>query len=386
MKGIIFLDTENTTKNKGNAFTSSNKCCVISFAVDNDSPIVLKIEYDLEPYGENLRTLQKFIDMCHTMVGFNIKYDIHWLRRYGLDVSKLRVWDCQVAQFIIEHQTHPYPSLDDAAEYWDLGKKIDVVKTEYWDKGKDTTEVPFDILREYAAYDVTLTRNVFLAQNEYLEDKPKLEKLIKLDCLDLLVLEEMEYNGLIYDVEESKAQAAKIQDRINVLRSELNAIIGTDNVNWNSTDQVSAVLYGGQYKQVSKRLVPFVYKDGRKVQKLRNVEELITFPRLVNPLPKTELKKANTWQTGSPVLKELKARGKAKQIIERLIELADLEKQVSTYLLGIPSLIEEMEWENNTVHGNLNQCVAVTGRLSSTKPNMQNNPASVDLLFRSRYA
>lgn len=384
--GIITLDTENTTKNKGNAFTATNKCCVISLAVDDDSPIVLKIEYDLEPYGTNLQTVQRFLDLSTTIVGFNLKYDLHWLRHYGLDFSKLKVWDCQLAQFIIECQRNPYPSLDKTAEAWGVGKKLDVVKTEYWDKGIDTPDIPWDILYEYAAQDVRLTREIAMRQMAYLEDKPKLKNLIHLDCADLLVLEEMEWNGLVYDVEGSKVEAKKLQARADVLVDELNRLIGYDFVNWNSGDQVSAVLYGGQINVTGKELVPFTYKDGRTTQKLRNVTKTYEFPRLVQPLKKTELKKANTWQTGTPVLKDLRAKGKAKFIIERLIELADIEKQVSTYLLGLPKLIEEMEWEDNTIHGNLNQCVAVTGRLSSSNPNMQNNPASVDLFFRSRYA
>ena len=385
MTGTVFIDTENTTKNKGHCYTRSNKCCTIQIAVDDDSPIVFKIEYDNEPYGDNLRKIQEFISLCDTVVGFNFKYDLHWLKRYGIDVSNLRVWDCQIAQFVIECQTNKYPSLDGAAEYWGLGKKLDIIKTQYWDKGLDTTEVPWDILYEYAAKDVELTREVYKAQKEYLADKPKMHKLITLDCLDLLVLQEMEQNGLKYDVEESLAKANELKGRINVLYSELDSIAGVVGINWNSGDQVSAVLYGGEIKFTRKELVPFTYKDGRTTQKLKNVEQVVTFPRLVEPLRKTELKKFGLFQTGAPILKDLKAKGTAKLIIARLIELSDLEKQVSTYLEGIPKLIEEMEWSDNVIHGNLNQCVAVTGRLSSTKPNLQNMTADVDKLFRSRY-
>jgi DNA polymerase-1 len=383
---ILTIDTENTTKNKGHPFTPSNKCCVISLAVDNDSPIVLKIEYDLEPYGDSLNTLQKFIELSDTIVGFNLKYDLHWLRRYGIVFSGKRIWDCQVAQFIIEHQLNPYPSLDSTAEFWKLGSKIDVVKNEYWDKGIDTCDIPYDILDTYARQDVNLTRDVYYKQQEYLSDKPKMRKLVTLDCLDLLVLEEMEWNGLVYDVDESLKLAKDLEDRAKDICDGLNKWIGVDGINWNSGDQLSAVLYGGTIKFTSKKLVPFTYKDGRVTQKLRSVVEEVTFPRLVEPLKKTELKKAGVFKTGADVLEELPAKGKVKEAIKWLLELADIEKQVGTYLKGIPKLIEEMEWENNTIHGNLNQCVAVTGRLSSNKPNLQNNPASIDLLFRSRYA
>jgi DNA polymerase I len=377
---------ETTTKNKGHPFTPSNKLCSVGLAADKDSPIVLKIEYDLEPYGENLHTIQKFVDLSDLLVGFNLKFDLHWLRRYGINFSGKRVWDCQLAEFIIRHQLEPYPSLDGTLLRYGLGQKVDVVQTEYWDKGIDTPDVPWDVLYHYNEEDINLTRKLYEAQQEYLADKPKLKKLINLVCFDLLVLQEMEWNGLQYDVEESLALAGVMEDRAKVVVDLLAGAVGVSGINWNSPEQVSAVLYGGQIRFTSKQLVPFTYKDGRTVQKLKNVETVKDFPRLVDPLPKTELKKQNTYQTGADVLTELKAKGKVKEIIKLLLEISDIDKQVSTYLKGIPKLIAKQEWADNTIHGQLNQCVAVTGRLSSSNPNMQNMTSDVDKLFRSRYA
>ena len=45
-----------------------------------------------------------------------------------------------------------------------------------------------------------------------------------------------------------------------------------------------------------------------------------------------------------------------------------------------------MNWETNVLHGQLNQCVARTGRLSSSKPNLQNFDGEIKQLFGSRYA
>jgi DNA polymerase-1 len=319
------------------------------------------------------------------LVGFNLKYDLHWLRRYSIDYSHPIPWDCQIAQFIIECQTNPYPSLEQACEFWGLGKKLDVVRTEYWEKGIDTPDIPWNILSEYAAKDVELTRELYYAQKGYLADKPKMEKLIELDCLDMLVLQEMEWNGLLYDVDKSLEKADELKVRMQVLESELSNLVASNHINWNSGDQVSAVLYGGSVTYRAKEKVPFTYKDGRTAEKEKWVDHTIIFPRLVEPLPKSDLKKDGLFQTGSPILKQLKAKGQAKEIITMLIELADLEKQVSTYLEGLPKLINEMGWSDNIIHGNLNQCVAVTGRLSSSRPNMQNNPASIDKLFKSRH-
>jgi len=48
-------------------------------------------------------------------------------------------------------------------------------------------------------------------------------------------------------------------------------------------------------------------------------------------------------------------------------------------------LIEEQNWKRNMIYGQLNQCVARTGRLSSSKPNLQNFDGEIKTLFYSRY-
>jgi DNA polymerase I-like protein with 3'-5' exonuclease and polymerase domains len=64
---------------------------------------------------------------------------------------------------------------------------------------------------------------------------------------------------------------------------------------------------------------------------------------------------------------------------------AENAKLIDTYFGALPELINKMEWQDNYIHGSYNQCVAATGRLSSTKPNMQNFSAAVDEVLVSRY-
>jgi DNA polymerase-1 len=85
------------------------------------------------------------------------------------------------------------------------------------------------------------------------------------------------------------------------------------------------------------------------------------------------------------VLASLKAKGKARELIDSLLKRGSLEKLRGTYLHGLPKLIQTMDWVEDTLHGTLNQCVAITGRLSSTKPNLQNIDGNIGYLFKSRY-
>lgn len=381
MDNSLVLDNETTTFQKGNPFSRRNKLCSIGL-----EDTVYAIEYDDAPYGQALREVQERINEARTLVVFNGKFDLHWLRRYGVDFSSTRIWDCQIAQFIIECQLRPMISLADSLVYWGLTPKQDYIAETYWNKGIDTPDIPWQELHDYNLSDLQITRELYERQLAYLEDKPKLKHLIELDCFDLKVLQEMEYNGMLYDTDKSLELSKECEARIKSIYDSLNDAAGVAGINWNSGDQVSSVLYGGSISFTTKEYQPFKYKDGRETVKLRNMVREHVFPRLVEPLPKTELKKKGKFQTGAPVLSRLKARGKVKQIVDMLIELSDLEKMNGTYYKGIPALISEMDWPDGELHGQLNQCVAITGRLSSSKPNMQNNPPEVDLLFRSRYA
>jgi DNA polymerase-1 len=122
-----------------------------------------------------------------------------------------------------------------------------------------------------------------------------------------------------------------------------------------------------------------------------------SFERLVEPLDKTETKKSQTridkgeqtehtqWKVSEPVLRSLKAKGKAKEIISIILEYSKIDKLRGTYLEGYTKLIDEMDWEKDMLHTSFNQCVAVTGRLSSSKPNMQNADKITKKFMESRY-
>ncbi len=320
------------------------------------------------------------------VVGFNLKFDLHWLRRSGCDLSAIRIWDCQLAEFILGNQLEKLPSLNGVAARRGLGSKLDVVATEYWDKGIDTDAIPDDVLKEYLIQDLQLTEQVYLQQLAEFEKQPEKFRLFKLDCMDLLVLQEMEWNGLKYDREQSLKKAEELDAKAQELVTELNELVGSDVVNWASNDHVSCVLYGGTIEEPIK--VPAgVFKTGARVGqvKYKNDVRTHTFPRLIKPLKGSELQKPGYWSTDAKTLSSLKPKGRVKDIVDKMLELTALEKLNGTYYKGIPKLMDQMCWDDGFLHGNLNKCIAVTGRLSSTKPNLQNFPEEADKLFMSRY-
>lgn len=115
----------------------------------------------------NRKYIQSELDSSDLVVGFNIKFDLLWLKRIDIDISNVVIWDCQLAEWILSSQgLLGQNSLNDACERYGFPAKLDVVKTEYWDKGIDTDEIPANILAEYLEGDLDRTERVFLKQCE----------------------------------------------------------------------------------------------------------------------------------------------------------------------------------------------------------------------------
>ena len=84
-------------------------------------------------------------------------------------------------------------------------------------------------------------------------------------------------------------------------------------------------------------------------------------------------KKTKTgYSTDAAVLEELRSES---EIIQEILDYRQVMKLNSTYCEGLIKVADE----NNKVHTTFNQTVAVTGRLSSTEPNLQNIPVRTEL-------
>jgi DNA polymerase I-like protein with 3'-5' exonuclease and polymerase domains len=378
----LTLDVETTISNKGNPFDRTNKLCYVGTTHG-----LFDIEYSDAPYRNKLDEIQNQIETAETLIGFNIKFDLHWLKRYQINFENKRIWDCQLVHFILTGQQDSYPSLNSVAEYYGLESKLDVVSETYWKNKIDTPDIPREILEEYLAQDIKLTEQIYHKQIEQLNNNPHLKRLISLHNQDLLVLQEMEYNGLLYDVQKSIEEGDKLENEINTIDEWLYAYHNCPEFNPNSTDHLSAFLYGGVII-LERRVVVGTFKTGSKAgqPKERWEKYPVTFKRLVNPLKGSELQKEGLYSTDENTLRSLKGSKQAKEIIETLLFRSTLEKRLTTYYRGLVELISNSQWEDNKIHGQLNQCVARTGRLSSSRPNLQNFDGEIKDLFGSRYA
>ena len=379
----LTLDVETTITNTGHPFDKNNKLISVGIKKNDEATVTYDIEYSVDPYQELLNDIQIAVNEADVLVGFNIKFDLHWLQRYGIDFKTKRIWDCQLAQFIIMNQANPYPSLNGTAEYYDLGSKLDEVKENYWKNGIDTDKIPYDILDEYLKQDVELTYKVFNIQKGEIQGK---ERLVSLHMQDLLVLQDMEYNGLQYEYDKSLILGNELDEQISKLDKRLYEYHMFDNFNPNSNVHLSALLYGGTINYREQEECG-VYKGGARQGevKLKWVDKEKVMPQLFTPIEGTNLAREGQYQTNDDTLKRLKGSEESMSILKVLLTRATLEKRRGTYYMGVPALIDTMGWTSNLIHGQLNQCVAKTGRLSSSKPNLQNFDGEIKSLFTTRY-
>lgn len=389
---LLCFDTENTgaLRNKANPYDPRNKCVILCIE-QFDSVTKEYIKKSIDPTNPlDIYEAQKLIDESYWIVGFNLKYDIAWGKRIGLSFEDKQLWDVQLVYFIFNGQKPRFPSLNDVLEHYGFEPKLDIVKTEYWECGLDTDQVPWDILEEYCADDTHKTLISCLKQmQKYKTLDQKFQATIRVALEDLFGLQEMEENGFLFNVDKSLEEGNRLEEHAKELRynlSELAGVLHLD-INWGSGDQISSILYGGTIIESKQEQYLFEYKDPKKapVMKSRWVDIVHTFPRLVEPVKGSELKKKDKWSTDESTLRKLKPKGNARKIINLLLELSKIDKLTSTYFYGLPKKLEEVGWEKNYIHTNLNQCVVITGRLSSTQPNLQNQPEAVQFCFESRF-
>jgi len=384
---ILVIDTENTgaLRNHAHPFDYRNRMCLFG-GYDGTTQHLIDVQYagSNTMYGGAVRQIKELISRANILVGFNLKYDLHWLRRYNICIpGHVVLWDCQLAQFLISNQTQIYPSLDETGNYYKTNTVKLATLANYIAMGKDVDEIPLDNLKEYLACDLKATHEIYECQRKIIGNK---WPLFNLQCQDLKVLQEMEWNGMAYDLIRSNEKVSKCIESEFSITSMLKLLVPEGEINWNSNYDVSAVLYGGKLAWCE-RVQNGVYKTGLKKGQpsYKLITHAVDMPRLIAPAPRSALMKAGYYSVAENYLRQLRPTGKAKAIIDLLFELGQNEKLRSTYLEGIPKVMRELNWENSVVHGSINQCVARTGRTSSNKPNLQNIPMAAKEFFVSRY-
>ena len=293
------------------------------------------VDADAEPVLERLRGVLE--DPAIQKTGQNMKYDLHMLRRYGVDVQGID-FDTMIASFCSDPGSRIH-NLDGLA-LKHLGiKKIPT--SELIGKGKNEitmAEVPVEKVSEYACEDADVTWRLRGRLAAELEAK-EVERVFREAEMPLLpVLARMEANGIRLDVSKLEAIGETLDGRIEEAETQIHEYNG-EPFNIRSTATLGALLF--ERLELHK-------KAGRKQPK--------------------KTAKGTGYATDESTLAELAPHHELPQLI---LTYRSLTKLKSTYLDTLPTYVNP---ETGRVHTSFHQTGAATGRLSSSDPNLQNIP------------
>jgi DNA polymerase-1 len=263
--------------------------------------------------------------------GQNAKYDVLAFRHAGVLVRGCGL-DTMIASFCLDPEAHQH-NLDALALRHFGYRKIATKELIGSGKSQRTmAEVPVEQVGEYACEDADFTLRLArkFAPRLASEDVGPLFRDVEMPLLS--VLADMEWEGVRVDVPRLESMSADLATRASALEREVCEAAGVA-FNLNSTRQLGEVLF-----------------EKLRIQGARKIRKTQT-----------------GWSTDEKTLAEFEDQ----PIVRKLLEYRGLTKLRSTYTEALVRLVNP---ETGRVHTSYSQIGAVTGRLASSDPNLQNIP------------
>ncbi|MBE0502605.1 MAG: DNA polymerase I [Desulfuromonadales bacterium] len=287
----------------------------------------MPVQLDVAVVLERLRPL--LTDPQRLKVAQNGKFDTLVLRRAGITVAGLD-FDTMLASYLTNptSKSHGMDAL--AAELLDYKT---ITYDEMTGTGKKRvcfSEVEIEKAIVYAAEDADVTWRLYEFLAPLLVESGQEYLFHQVEMPLSVILAEMEWNGIRVDAELLAGLSREIEIKLARLETEIHELAGTP-FNIASPKQLGEILF----------------------EKLQ--------------LPKGKKTKSG-WSTDVDVLNDLAAEH---IIASRLLDYRSLAKLKGTYTDALPKLIHP---ETGRIHTSFNQAITVTGRLSSSDPNLQNIP------------
>lgn len=315
--------------------------------------------------------LQHMLDSAECVVGSNLKFDLLWLRHIGIKYDKIRLFDTQVAEYLLTYHSNKDLGLDALARKYIGSSKLDIVRTQYWDADVNTADVPLDILRTYNVDDCKLSLLIAEKQRVLLQEKGMM-KVFSVEMEKLKLLADIEYNGMKIDVDELTRQKKENYEALARCEQRIQEIIGLQ-FNIESNDQLSVALFGGTYYTEGSEEVSRTLKNGTIKKYTRKCDIPVEFKGYgFIPEKSWAASKEGFYHTSKDVLSLLKHQCKSKEskeLVALLVERSAISQRIKTFLDGLEGRLED-----GVLHCTMNNTVTATGRLSSSNPNTQNLP------------
>src|SRR5215210_2019248 len=276
-----------------------------------------------------------FEDLTKKWVGQNVKYDLTVFKWYGVEFAG-EVFDTMLAHYLIEPEGRR--NMDYLSAQYLRYEPIHIEDL-IGKKGKNQVtmrEVEFEKIKEYAVEDADITlqlKNAFAP----LILKKKVDKVFTdVETPLVKVLLDMEYEGVRIDKDFLSEYSKQLETEAACCEENVYAVAEV-RFNLASPKQLGEVLF----------------------EKLKLD-------------PKAKKTKSGQYATGEDVLMKLAPQHK---IVDDILGFRELTKLKSTYIDALPEMINR---KTGRIHTCYNQGIAVTGRLSSNNPNLQNIPVRTE--------
>ena len=332
-KQIFAIDTETTSKHPTKADLVG-----ISFSFRENQGFYIPISHTCsdeceQPTKEEiLRIFKPVLENPEIKkIGQNIKYDYIVLSRFGITLEGI-AFDTMIASYLLNPSIRGH-SLDKIA--MDLFGYKTISYTDVTGKGKDQIgfqDVPISQAVDYACEDADITFMAYQEFEKQLKDQGFSNLMKTIEVPLIRVLADMEIQGIKVDRNVLKNLSNTFDIELKTLEKEIYALAGEE-FNINSSQQLGVILFE-----------KLQLKTAKKTKKKTNYStdvEVLTKLALDHELP------------------------------EKLLRYRTLGKLKSTYVDSLENLINK---DSGRIHTSFNQTITVTGRLSSSKPNLQNIP------------
>lgn len=276
-----------------------------------------------------LDKLKDVIKKVKDIAVFNLKAILKLLNYDAVDNFS----DIEIGAYLLNPLNPTYSYVDIANQYLEInlperdeliGKRS--LRQAYIDKESELLN-----LSCFMSYTAFMSKDIIINKLEQFE-MLKLYREIEMPLI--VVLKDMEQEGIAVEKDELKEYGNKLEVRIKELEKQIYSMAGLE-FNINSPKQLGEVLF-------DKLSLPFA-------------------------------KKTKTgYSTAAEVLEKLSDEY---EIVSYILEYRQLTKLKSTYADGLANYIRS----DGRIHGTFNQTITATGRISSTEPNLQNIPIRMEL-------
>ena len=329
---LVCFDTETTSLEPMQA-----KIVGMSFSVEAGAAAYLPLRHDYFdapdqlPFEATLAKIKPILENANIKkVGQNLKYDKHVLANHGVALNGIS-HDTLLQSYVLEsHRGH---GMDELSE-----RHLDIKPISFAEvAGKGAKAVTFnqvtvEVASEYAAEDADITFQLHQALHPQVASQAKLDFIYsQVEIPSMECLFTIERNGVLIDAEMLRSQSNEIGLKLIDIEKQAFELAGQ----------------------------PFNLASPKQLQE-------ILFDKLgIKPTKKTP---SGAPSTDEDVLQELALDHPLPKV---LLEYRGLAKLKSTYTDKLPRMINPA---TGRVHTSYNQAVAITGRLASSDPNLQNIP------------